>query len=565
MHTDYRHSAFLKLRDNLLNTATRREQFGLAAAGEHLIEQLSSKPSLKRNYCCDQLFQQLVAASSSVDNVDVAARERISGADACHDLRLLVEDLTDAAEFPIESAGEPVHTVEQLSKLFDVSTKTISRWRHGGLIARKFMMNGRKRVGFLKSSIDRFVVGNRDRIKRSSCFRQMTTREREQIIADARRLSKQGHGMTDVARQLSKELHRSPGTIRGTIKQHDRLHPDQALFPNYSTPLNDELRNKIYQLFRDGESIDDLAMKYSRTRTTIYRIITRERYQHIINLPLDYVSNSQFPRIRNVDAILGPMPESGKSKSKSKIPSDLPSYLASLYEVPLLTREQEQHLFRKFNFAKYSANRLRKKLTSDRPQIRLMDEIENLHEQAMVTKSLLVRANLRLVVSIAKRHVGPQDNFFELVSDGNTSLMRAVEKFDFSRGFKFSTYASWAIMKNFARSIPNELKHRDRFRTSSDELFAATEERRTNWLGQELEHRSRKSEIRKILTRLDDREQKIIIHRFGLDYSKEPQTLKQVGETMGVTKERVRQIESRALDKLRTAAREDKVDPPGVG
>ena len=194
-----------------------------------------------------------------------------------------------------------------------------------------------------------------------------------------------------------------------------------------------------------------------------------------------------------------------------------------------------------------------------------MDEIENLHEQAMVTKSLLVRANLRLVVSIAKRHVGPQDNFFELVSDGNTSLMRAVEKFDFSRGFKFSTYASWAIMKNFARSIPNELKHRDRFRTSSDELFAATEERRTNWLGQELEHRSRKSEIRKILTRLDDREQKIIIHRFGLDYSKEPQTLKQVGETMGVTKERVRQIESRALDKLRTAAREDKVDPPGVG
>ena len=564
MHTEYRHSAFLKLRDNLLHTATRREQFGLAATAEHLIEQLSSKSSSKRNYCCDQLFQKILSKSSPVGRVDVAARERISGTDACHDLRFLIEDLTDAAEFPIESAGEPVHTVEQLSKLFDVSTKTISRWRHAGLIARKFMMNGRKRVGFLKSSVDRFVVGNQDRIKRSSCFRQMTAREREQIIADARRLSKQGHGMTDVARQLSKELQRSPSTIRGTIKQHDRLHPEQALFPNYSTPLNDELRNKIYQLFRDGESIDDLAMKYSRTRTTIYRIVTRERYQHIMNLSLDYVTNSQFPRIRNVDAILGPMPESGKSKPKSKIPADLPSYLASLYEVPLLTREQEQHIFRKFNFAKYSANRLRDKLSSDRPQIRLMDEIENLYEQAMATKNLLVRANLRLVVSIAKRHVGPQDNFFELVSDGNTSLIRAVEKFDFSRGFKFSTYASWAIMKNFARSIPNELKQRDRFRTSSDELFAATEERRTNWLGQELEHRSRKSEIRKILTRLDDREQKIIIHRFGLDYSQEPQTLKQVGETMGVTKERVRQIESRALDKLRVAAREDKVDPPGV-
>ena len=63
-------------------------------------------------------------------------------------------------------------------------------------------------------------------------------------------------------------------------------------------------------------------------------------------------------------------------------------------------------------------------------------------------KNQIIRSNLRLVVSIAKRHVGPSNNFFELVSDGNMSLIRAVEKFDYSRGNKFSTYASWAIMKN---------------------------------------------------------------------------------------------------------------------
>ena len=63
-----------------------------------------------------------------------------------------------------------------------------------------------------------------------------------------------------------------------------------------------------------------------------------------------------------------------------------------------------------------------------------------------------------------------------MVSDGNMSLMRAVEKFDYSRGNKFSTYASWGIMKNFARTIPNETKHRDRFRTSQDELFSGTAE-----------------------------------------------------------------------------------------
>ena len=84
-------------------------------------------------------------------------------------------------------------------------------------------------------------------------------------------------------------------------------------------------------------------------------------------------------------------------------------------------------------------------------------------------------------------------------------------------------------------------------------------------MGEELEHKNRISAVRKILSRLDDREQKIIIHRFGLDYSQEPSTLKQVGESMGVTKERVRQIESRALDKLRMAAEEDRLDPPVEG
>ncbi len=99
-----------------------------------------------------------------------------------------------------------------------------------------------------------------------------------------------------------------------------------------------------------------------------------------------------------------------------------------------------------------------------------MNEIEKLYEEVVKIKNEIVQANLRLVVSIAKRHVTGSEDFFGLVSDGNMSLIRAVEKFDFSRGNKFSTYASWAIMKNFARTIPEEFKRRDRFRTSQEEL-----------------------------------------------------------------------------------------------
>ena len=158
----------------------------------------------------------------------------------------------------------------------------------------------------------------------------------------------------------------------------------------------------------------------------------------------------------------------------------MPPYLASLYEVPLLTREQEAQLFRKMNYLKYKASRLRDKLDVSRPESRLMDQIEKLYDGAVATKNQIIAANLRLVVSIAKRYVGRAANFFELVSDGNMSLMRAAEKFDVSRGNKFSTYASWAIMKNFARTIPVALRHQDRFRTDHSEVFDTTEDMRTD-------------------------------------------------------------------------------------
>lgn len=281
-----------------------------------------------------------------------------------------------------------------------------------------------------------------------------------------------------------------------------------------------------------------------------------------MELPLDYIDNESFKKKKLEEEILGRMPESDAGTRKSRAPGGLPPYLASLYDTPLLDREQEYHLFRKFNFLKHKACQLRNALHPSRAKSATMDEIEQLYEQAVRIKNQIVQSNLRLVVSIAKRHVNSTDDFFTLVSDGNMSLIRAVEKFDYSRGNKFSTYASWAIMKNFARTIPHEFKHRDRFRTSLDELFTSQEDDRGDQLGEETAQRLRSEQVSKILSRLDDREQKIIISRFGLDYSHEPQTLKEVGAEMGVTKERVRQIEARALNKLRQAVQEESLELP---
>jgi len=555
MNANYANPVLRQLRDQQVRFAPRDQQLEQANRAERLLTELDPGRVYPYDYLC---FRITDFRPTSFANT------KLSGEQASHDLRLFVEDLSDAASLPAESAGEEVLTVDELAKKFNVSTKTISRWRQQGLVSRRFVFDGRKRVGFLLSSVDRFVGENTERVQRGSNFSQMTEEERDEIVSRSRRLAAAGGCPSDIARRIATKMNRSVETIRYTLKQFDQEHPDLAVFPTNTGPLTDETKQKIYEQHRRDVSVDELAKRYCRTKTSIYRIVNEMRAKRIWELPLDYMSNPYFGRAGAEKTILGAMPQSDLPVPKKvRLPAGLPPYLASLYDVPLLTREQEVYLFRKFNYLKYKAQKLREQLDPIRARSSLMDEIERLYDQAVVVKNQIVRANLRLVVSIAKRHVGQTDNFFELVSDGNMSLIRAAEKFDYARGNKFSTYASWAIMKNFARTIPDEHKRRDRFRTSQSEMFGSTADARTDQYGQESAQSQRERQIGRILERLDEREQKIIKSRFGLDYTQEPLTLKEVGQEMGVTKERVRQIEARALAKLRLAATEEKIEVPG--
>ena len=348
-----------------------------------------------------------------------------------------------------------------------------------------------------------------------------------------------------------------------TLERFELKCPGMAIFPHLHQPLPAETKRQILQQHRLGASVEALAQQFCQTRTSIYRVIKETLAARIVELPLSSIGNEHFARLHSDKKrreILGPLPECDLPTKKSRVPSGMPPYIASLYEVPLLTREQEAHLFRKMNYLKYQARQLRETLDLDQPKVCLMDRIEKLYEESVSIKNQIIRANLRLVVSIAKRYVGPAQDFFELVSDGNMSLMRAAEKFDVSRGNKFSTYASWAIMKNFARSIPAVLRHLDRFCTSHSEMFSAIEDARAIQHEQETAQLRRESEVQGILKRLDTRERQIIEDRFGVTRGREPLTLKQVGVAMGITKERVRQIQTRAMGKLRKAAEEDRIN-----
>jgi RNA polymerase sigma factor (sigma-70 family) len=490
----------------------------------------------------------------------------LDGPDVSHDLRLFVEDLSATVGQKAEHAAEPVLTVEGVSRLFRVSTRTITRWRQQGLVARRFVIDGRPKVGFLESSLQRFVNDHREQVERGTRFRQLTSEEREEIIRRARRMATpNGAGqLTEIARRIARKTGRSTEAIRMTLKTYDREHPDRAIFPTALVgPLDDAAKAEIYKQYRRGVSVEVLVGQYGRTRSSIYRVINEMRARQILESKLEFIDNASFHDPEGHEEYLTPLPAppDGKSPRRTKAPKGLPPYLSSLYEVPLLSREQELHLFRKMNYLKCRAVELRSKVEPSRARTSDLDEIERLQEEALAVKNQIIRANLRLVVSIAKRHVGPSNNFFELVSDGNMSLIRAVEKFDYSRGNKFSTYASWAIMKNFARTIPEENYRRDRFVTGHEEMFEAAADNRADEHEYESALKRMQEAVKKMLGRLDDREQRIIVSRFGLGGAHE-QTLEQLGRELGITKERVRQIESRAQEKLRRFAGEEKLELP---
>lgn len=456
-----------------------------------------------------------------------------------------------------QSQGSEIEilTLEEAAKKLNVSTKTISRWRKNGLESETRLIASRNRIVIRKEALERFVAAQPTRVEKGRKFSQMTPTEKQEIIDRASRMAAVGRKLTDVIRSLAQSLGRSAETIRYTLKNHDAENPQEAIFPKYQRTLDEREKIRLLEDFRQGVRMETLSSRYERTKTSIYRIVAETRAKQIMKMDLEFIS---CPEIENADEgseeerrILDEMPPGSSVARKPRLPGNLPSYLTSLYSVPLLSFPQEQHLFRKMNYLKMRTARRRELLNPQHPSGKLMDQIENDFATSNEVKNQLVSANLRLVVSIAKRHAGSSNNLFDLISDGNMSLIRAVEKFDYSRKNRFSTYASWAIMKNYTRAISDEQRYRQKFIALENEANIEREEEVYDPVEFERTQNRQQRRVAEVLKRLTPREQQIIIRRFGLDRNYPPMTLKQVGQELGVTKERIRQIEILALNKLR--------------
>ena len=283
-------------------------------------------------------------------------------------------------------------------------------------------------------------------------------------------------------------------------------------------------------------------------------------------------------------------------------------YLKEIGRVELLTAEDERRLAQAIEDGSRAAERLAQ-LPTDAPDVLERRRLNRVVRGGQDAKSQLIQANLRLVVSIAKRYSGRGMQLLDLIQEGNLGLMRAVDKFDHTKGFKFSTYATWWIRQAITRSIADQartiripvhmVEHmnrvlrtqrqmhqelereptidevaarcampvdrvRDILRISMDPLSldSPVGEEENSSLGDFIEDltvdapadiatkRMLAEAVERALDDLSDREREIVRMRFGLDDGK-PATLEDVGRAFGVTRERVRQIEAKTLAKLR--------------
>lgn len=474
------------------------------------------------------------------------------------DLVALAELLSEDADISADDWQGPVFSIAELADRFDVSTKTIFRWRRRGLVGWKFRFADRRmRVVFPEQSIRRFVAQNADLVHRGTSFSQLSRIERTAVIDRARALFDEGHTTVNaVAKCIAAETGRAIETIRLILKSYDEAHPHEGVFNRSSlSSAADERELALWEAYQDGTPLETLAARYERPVAHLYGVITQMRAHALKTRTIEFVPSDEFTADNaEQTALTDPhltAPYKGDAVNPKRIPADLPPYLQQLFRIPLLTKEGEVALFRKMNYLKFKADQLRQNTDPETATARELDEIDDLLDEAERVKNTITQSNLRLVVSMAKRHLGSGIDFFEIISDGNISLMRAVEKFDYSRGFKFSTYASWAIMRNFARTLPERRHHGERYQTGRDELLENTAEI-------PLEEHDReqlvlvRNAVDRMLGTLDQRERSILRQRFGLDVQREPQTLEQIGRRFGVSKERIRQLESRAIKRLRS-------------
>ncbi|MHC5137856.1 MAG: sigma-70 family RNA polymerase sigma factor, partial [Planctomycetota bacterium] len=467
----------------------------------------------------------------------------ISGRDLMPDMRVWIARLSAELHLDASEQDEPIFTVEQLAARFAVSTKTIRRWQKRGLTGKIYIFDdGRKRMGFTQSTVDLFTKDHDELVRQAGQFTLLTAQQREQIASLAKELTGQKNYKTqnELVLEIAGQVHRSRQTVRAVLDDLSQRQTVSPAMPQSRGRISSKEAVKLYKMSQQNVSVKKLMELFGRSRSSIYRIINQQLARELFSQKIEFVPNEAFSNPDAEQTILSVPPEELLPKK-----SDRPA---------LLSRQQETDMFQRYNYLKFMACQQRSQIKRGQPRSDRLNHIETLLKQAEAVKKVIIEANMALVVSIASKHLAAGgQQMSELVSEGSVALMAAVEKFDYARGYRFSTYASWAIVKGFARLIPSEAKRPDR---AGGADFANLPvnlrlEQLPGIMAVEQAHQDLQTIIK---NNLDEREQYIILNHYALApeiIKKKPKTLKQIGDDLDLSKERIRQIELQALQKLR--------------
>jgi RNA polymerase primary sigma factor len=508
---------------------------------EHLIKLIDATHQYPYDFICYKL--------TDFKPKEIREPLLISGADIIVDLVIFISHVSRQLMVGLDQLPEPAISVKQLAKEFDISPKTFKRWNKLGLVHRSIIgPEGVAQNFILKNTWQWFITKHERLVARAAAFSRLTVGQREWIISQARKLyQSEKLSRNQIETTLAGKIGRARETVRYVIHHHDTGATAQyRVFPPRAK-LTPETCTEIFEIFVRGVPIDQLARIYGRSRPTIYRIVNNARQETWRNLTIEYIFSPEFD-LPSADQSILPA---------TRIRIDV---IPDSSHLETLTPADERSLFRAYNYLKWKQDQIRKPFYITKAEMGtpppipagVLDELETLQATAEEIKSKLILANQALVVSIAKRHINIGLTLDELLSEGLVPLMKSVEKFDYTRGFKFSTYASWAVMKHFARIVPlaNQQQHELLSQDDLDALLPGVAE------FDEAEAYRRSMAVQGALEHLTDRERHILENRFGLDRAEEPLSLSQLGTRLGVTKERIRQIESKAMEKLHAILKE---------
>lgn len=290
---------------------------------------------------------------------------------------------------------------------------------------------------------------------------------------------------------------------------------------------------------------------YSARRPRCNTALDR-RVEDLRRIEIDYIPNDSFQlAVRDELSGFVQAVELGVAPADA-LAAGLPAHLGRMSATRLLAPDEERDLFCRMNYCKYRASVSRSKLSRTAPSVARVTEIEDCLRRATNLRNHLIQANTRLVMSIARRFANSANSFDDLLSHGLVSLMHAIEKFDYDRGYRFSTYATCAVRRDLCRHVMTQRRDSQRFSTGADLLLndVGAEPVESQQLS-EPEWCNLSTSLVRMIERLDERERFIVTHRFGLGDGAKRASYNRLGQRMGISKERVRQLANRAMEKLR--------------